>query len=94
MYVLLMFMKPEILIEASGCIIDMPHRKCELLDMDRKPQMSSCQRHEKDPKAVEMMECFVFLGVLKSLCTLAAGIRRMFFSISCLLDEYAISPFL
>ena len=43
MYVLLMLMKPEILIEASGCIIDMPHRKCELLDMDRKPQTSFCE---------------------------------------------------
>ena len=35
MYVLLMLMKPEILIEASGCIIDMPHRKCELLDISK-----------------------------------------------------------
>ena len=51
MYVLLTLMKPEILTEASGCIIDMPHRKCELLDMDGKPQMSFCQRHEKVPEA-------------------------------------------
>lgn len=50
MYVLLVLRRPEKFIAARGCITDRPHRKRELLDMDRKPQVS-CQRCEKDPPA-------------------------------------------
>lgn len=81
MYVLLMLMKPEILIDASGCIIDMPHRKCELLDMDRKAQMSFCQ-DVKDPAARFIDKVLCVAGSLEISGTLEAGIRRMLFSIS------------
>lgn len=44
-------MKPKILMEASECIIDMPHRKYVLQCMYRKLQMSFCRRCKKNPAA-------------------------------------------
>ena len=83
-----MLMKPEILIERSECIIDMPRSICALWCVDRKPQMSSVKDVRK---ILATLECFVLLEVLTSLCTLAAGIRRTFILASCLLFEYTYS---
>lgn len=74
--------------EASECIIDMPHRKCVSQCMYRKCQMSSVKDVRRILQLPAAWECSVLLRVLKSLCTLAAGTKTVFFLASCLFNTY------
>lgn len=87
MHILFMVMKPEILIEGSKCIIDMPHGICILWYVDRKPQMPSVKDVRK---VLATLECFVFLEVDISV---HSGIwyQKDIHFISCLLAEYTYS---
>lgn len=79
MYVLFMLTKAEILMEASECIIHVPYRKCVLWCMDRKPQMSFCQRGAEDPAATCNSGVLRAAGHLEVSVHSGSWYQRMFF---------------